>query len=206
MRSYAAEKARLASLDPQIAALGRELAEEQAALTGEGKASAASLAEARARERATDVLARLKEEERAQLDSLEARKFVAEVEARRMRAEADRLTAETQAARASVGRLGTERAVRASERRANIARLELELARLEGERALLTRSGEVLEPLPEAEVEAKQVAALYGTTAAVGVTPTERWFRERAGRASLIHLATHGYFRPFLPMSSGVAT
>jgi CHAT domain-containing protein len=73
------------------------------------------------------------------------------------------------------------------------------------QRAFLTRDGEVLEPLPEAEVEAKQVAALYGTTAAVGATPTERWFRERAGQASIIHLATHGYFRPFLPMSSGIA-
>jgi len=60
------------------------------------------------------------------------------------------------------------------------------------------------EPLPDAEEEAREVAALYGVKASIGAEPTEKWFRERAGDAPIIHLATHGYFNPIRPMSSGV--
>ena len=71
-----------------------------------------------------------------------------------------------------------------------------------GERGLLTR--DVPQQLPGAEVEARKIARLYGTQAAIGALPTEKWFRQNAGKARLIHLATHGYFNSRLPMSSGV--
>jgi len=75
-------------------------------------------------------------------------------------------------------------------------------SRLKGERGLLTR--DVPQPLPNAEAEARTIARMYGVHAAVGVLPTEKWFRQNAGKARLIHLATHGYFDSRLPMSSGV--
>jgi len=74
----------------------------------------------------------------------------------------------------------------------------------EGELALLSRDGTIPEPLPDAEEEAREVAALYGVKAWSGAEPTEKWFREQAGDAPIIHLATHGYFNPIRPMSSGV--
>jgi CHAT domain-containing protein len=58
--------------------------------------------------------------------------------------------------------------------------------------------------LPYAEVEATTVAKLYGARAAVGVVPTETWFRAQAPHADIIHLATHGYFNPSRAVSSGV--
>jgi CHAT domain-containing protein len=76
--------------------------------------------------------------------------------------------------------------------------------RAEGELALLSRNGEIPEPLPYAEKEANGIAALYGVRASSGAEPTEAWFRKRAVDADIIHLATHGYFNPFRAMSSGI--
>jgi CHAT domain-containing protein/Tfp pilus assembly protein PilF len=76
--------------------------------------------------------------------------------------------------------------------------------RATGELALLGEDGEIPEPLPHAEVEATRVAAVYGARAATGAGPTEAWFRQRAGAADVIHLATHGYFNPFRAASSGI--
>jgi CHAT domain-containing protein len=76
--------------------------------------------------------------------------------------------------------------------------------RAAGELALLSRDGEIPDPLPFAQEEAAQVAALYGVRASTGAEPTEAWFRQRAGNADVIHLATHGYFNAFRAMSSGV--
>jgi CHAT domain-containing protein len=76
--------------------------------------------------------------------------------------------------------------------------------RAPGELTLLSRDGAIPEPLPFAETEANDVAKLYGAHAATGVLPTEAWFRQHAGDADVIHLATHGYFNPFRAASSGV--
>lgn len=73
-----------------------------------------------------------------------------------------------------------------------------------GELALLSRDGAIPEPLPYAEEEAVAVAKIYGVAAATGAEPTEAWFRAHAPQADVIHLATHGYFNPFRPVSSGI--
>ena len=75
---------------------------------------------------------------------------------------------------------------------------------LTGEAALLSRDGELPQPLPHAEDEARRVAAVYGVRGFTGATPTETWFRERAVNARIIHLATHGYFNPLRPGGSGI--
>jgi len=73
-----------------------------------------------------------------------------------------------------------------------------------GELALLSRDGGIPSPLPFAEEEATRIAGIYRVTPHTGQEPTEAWFREHGPQASVIHLATHGYFNPFRAVSSGV--
>ncbi len=126
-----AEVSKVLSVAPQIAALERELASDEAALRGEDRALAAEMSEARARRRASDAVALLKASERDQIEALHKQHVVAEVERQRMEADYEKQTAESEAARVQVGRLGTEGEVRRSDRRAKLARLQAEIARLE---------------------------------------------------------------------------
>jgi CHAT domain-containing protein len=73
-----------------------------------------------------------------------------------------------------------------------------------GELGAMTRSGEAPQQLPYADKEAKEIAGLYHTSAHTGVEPTEAWFRQHAGQAKILHLATHGFLNPFSAQSSGV--
>ena len=131
----AAEESRLATVEPQIEALREELASYEQAMRGEGRANVAQVNEARARLRASNVVAQQKEAERAQIQSLHDKRLVATLDRDRLRAEAQRQSAETEAARVQVGRLGSEGAVKVSERKAQIARLQADVARLASERA-----------------------------------------------------------------------
>ncbi len=129
-----AEESKMLAVAPQIAALERELLSDEEALRGEDRALLAEVSEARARQRASDAVAQLKASEREQVESLHKQHVVADVERQRTQADYERQTAESQAARAQVGRLGTEGVVRRNDRRAKIARLEAEIARLQSVR------------------------------------------------------------------------
>ena len=129
-----AEVNKVLSVAPQIAALERELESDEEALSGEDRALAAEVSEARARQRASNAVAQLKASERAQVESLRRQHVVAEVERQRMQADYEQHNAESDAARAQVGRLGTEGVVRRNDRRAKLARLQAEIARLESVR------------------------------------------------------------------------
>ena len=76
--------------------------------------------------------------------------------------------------------------------------------KLRGERAYLTGDGALPKPLPASGDEARRVAALYDCKPLLGEGATEEAVREKLSRASVVHLATHGYFHPQLAMSSGV--
>jgi len=76
--------------------------------------------------------------------------------------------------------------------------------RLRGERALLAGSEAAPERLPATADEALAVARLYGTEPLLGRAATEAAVRARISGASVVHLATHGWFHPSLAMSSGV--
>jgi len=130
-----AEESRFLAIAPQIAALQRELLSDEEALRGEDRALLAEVSEARARQRASDAIAQLKASEREQVETLHKQRVVADVERQRTQADYEQKTAESEAARAKVGRLGTEGVVRRSDRRAKIARLEAEIARLQSVRA-----------------------------------------------------------------------
>jgi multidrug resistance efflux pump len=129
-----AELTQLRVVAPQIEALRRELAEEEAAVRGEGAVAAASAQEERARQRAAEALARLKAGEQSQLEELRKSEAASALEAERTAAEAQQHRAESEAHVAAIGRLGSEKGLRLAGRRASIARLEQEVARLDGQR------------------------------------------------------------------------
>jgi membrane fusion protein (multidrug efflux system) len=131
----AAEESRLATLGPQIEALREELASHEQAMRGEGRANVAQVNEARARLRASNVVAEQKEAERVQIQTLHDKRLVATLERDRLRAESQRQNAETEAVRVQLDRVGSEGAVKLSERRAQIAGLQADIARLQSERA-----------------------------------------------------------------------
>jgi len=129
-----AEVSKVLAVAPQIAALEREMTSDESALRGEDRALVAEVSEARARKRASEAVALLKASERAQVEALHKQHVVAELERQRMQADFDKQNAESEAARVQVGRLGTEGEVRHNDRRAKIARLQAEIARLESVR------------------------------------------------------------------------
>jgi multidrug resistance efflux pump len=129
-----AQVTQLRVLSPQVEALRRELGEEERAMRGEGHLAASAADEERARQRASQVMAELKTNESTQLEALRARAAVSALETARTEAEAQQHRAESDAHTAALGRLGSEKGLRATARRVNIAKLEQDVARLDGER------------------------------------------------------------------------
>jgi len=73
------------------------------------------------------------------------------------------------------------------------------------ERARLTRRGGKLDPLPEAEQEVKALGQLYGAARSkvyIGPQAREDRVKAEAGRARVLHFATHGIFNNASPMYS----
>ena len=65
---------------------------------------------------------------------------------------------------------------------------------------------ETFPPLPAARAEALLIAELYRTKPLIDTEATEEAVRaEIAKMPKIIHLATHGYFEPDVPLASGVA-
>jgi membrane fusion protein (multidrug efflux system) len=131
----AAEESRLATLGPQVEASRAELASHEQAMRGEERASAAQVKETRALLRASDVAAQQKDVERARMQVLHDKRLVATQERDRLQAESRQQRAETDAVRERLGRVGSEGAVKLSDRKALIAGLQVALARLLSERA-----------------------------------------------------------------------
>jgi len=69
---------------------------------------------------------------------------------------------------------------------------------------LLSFNGEVPPPLKHARREGELIAALYGVGSASAGEPTEAWLRGRSSTAAILHLATHGWYHPLRPASSGL--
>jgi CHAT domain-containing protein len=75
------------------------------------------------------------------------------------------------------------------------------------ERAKVVLMGEKLEPLPEAEQQVKALARIYGPAHSrvyVGAEAREERAKGEAGRARILHLATHGVLNDASPMYSHV--
>lgn len=71
-------------------------------------------------------------------------------------------------------------------------------------RGFLFNGGKAPKRLPATKTEAERVAKLYGSTPILGDTCTEKEMRQHIEKADIIHLATHGFLHPTLPMASGV--
>ena len=149
------ELTELRALAPQVEALGRELGEEERAVRGEGEVASSAAEEERARQRAALAMARLKSDESTQLESLQANAAVSALETERTNVEAQQHRAESEARAAAIGRLGSEKGLRVATRRAGMARLEQEIARLTGQRQV----AEARVRLLEQEIALRQVRA-----------------------------------------------
>lgn len=97
---------------------------------------------------------------------------------------------------------------RRSSRPASSNLLALGNPRLEQEtirRVSFTRRDEKLEPLPEAEQEVKTLGRLYGASRSqvyIGSDAREDLVKNQAGRARILHFATHGILNNASPMYS----
>ncbi|MCP3964210.1 MAG: CHAT domain-containing protein [bacterium] len=58
--------------------------------------------------------------------------------------------------------------------------------------------------LPEAGIEARRVAEIYGTEAKLATAATERLLREQAGKVDVLHVAAHGIYTHHAPQLSYV--
>jgi multidrug resistance efflux pump len=128
------QEARLAAVAPQLDALGRELAAEARGVTARREANQSALREAQARHREAEALARLAAEEATRTEALAAQHFVADMDAARARAEAQSRRAGAEALALAITRMEREHRAEETARLARVARLESELARLQGER------------------------------------------------------------------------
>jgi membrane fusion protein (multidrug efflux system) len=141
----AAERASLAAYEPQLAALRNESAAHLDVLRQIQRTTAATLNEARAHARETDVQARFAATEAARMEALGARHQVAELDAMRARAEAQRTRAAADAARLDVLRLEQEQRGRESTERAAVANLASQIAELAAQQARTQANIPVLE-------------------------------------------------------------
>ncbi|NEZ55038.1 CHAT domain-containing protein, partial [Adonisia turfae] len=62
-----------------------------------------------------------------------------------------------------------------------------------------------LQPLPHAGIEAHGIADLLSTSALIGEAATETAIKQQLSTASLIHLATHGFFNESNPLQGSLA-
>ncbi len=158
----AAEESRLATLGPQIEALRQQVASHEQAMRGEARVQVAQLNEAKARHRASLVAATQKDSERRRLQALRDEGLVAPLDRDRSNAEAQQHSAEAEAAGQQVGRVGSEAAVKLSERKALMAGLQVEMARLESERADAESKVRILNQKIELHVIRAPVAGRIG--------------------------------------------
>ena len=73
-----------------------------------------------------------------------------------------------------------------------------------GERGALWNGGVPPKRLPATRKEAEAIASLYGDAPLLAEDASELKVRERIEKADVLHLATHGYLHPKVPMASGL--
>lgn len=129
------EEVRLAPAASQIGLLREELAAQQRALEEERRSAAAGIAENEARMRQSETAAEFAAEEAARLATLHASGLVSDLEALRARNQATERENEARSVRFAAERLDREYQVREQDRAAQIARLQREIAALDGLRA-----------------------------------------------------------------------
>jgi len=149
------QRAHLAVLPPQIQALRAEVAAEQQARTVEQHASVTAHEQAVAQIRGSEATAKFAEEDSQRLAQMTAEGLLSERDARRSRAEAQSRRAAVESLQVAPARVTLEQQTRDSEREVRLRRIQEEITRLEGERALTTAAIERL----QYEVEQRRMRA-----------------------------------------------
>ncbi|WP_164018957.1 HlyD family secretion protein [Pyxidicoccus trucidator] len=126
------EQTRLDTLLPQLDTLRSELAAQRQALDSGQLASGSELNEARARQREARAALSYAVEEQARLEPLKKSQAIGELEFLKVQAEREKRRAALDAAEQQADRLKSERLNRQSQGLAQVARLERELASMEG--------------------------------------------------------------------------
>ena len=128
------EESRLANFEPKLASLGRELATLNRALQEEKAASEAAIQSARSRTQEVAAALDFAREQERRLREENKVGGVAQVDALRAAAEAQKLAAALQALQADATRIDNEARIRQSQQQAQIEALERTLSTLQGER------------------------------------------------------------------------
>lgn len=157
-------RARLSALEPQLAALGKEVAAHSRAEHDVGASMPAAVGEARAKWEQAEALARLAEEQLARTRELVKNGLASAAELERQQAEAAERRSAANAARLAIGRTEWEKRTESSDRAARTQSLERELAALQGDVRITTAAVERLQH----EIDRRTVrAAVAGTLAEV---------------------------------------
>ena len=149
------ERTRLAALEPQVEALRRQIASEQAAGGAEQEASQVATEEARANARQAEAPATYNAAEQERLQQLHAEGLIAERDYQRGRADAQQTHFTAEREQIAVRRIEQEQRTRESDRESRIRALETEIVRLEG---AISTSRAAIERL-ENEIERRVVRA-----------------------------------------------
>lgn len=126
------EQTRLATLQPQLDTLRNELAARKQALDAEGVAAGAKLNEARARQREARAALSYASQEESRLEPLLKKQAIGELEFLRVKSEREKQHAALDAVEQEADRLKSERINQQSLGVAEAARLEREVANMEG--------------------------------------------------------------------------
>ncbi|APR85660.1 Membrane fusion component of tripartite multidrug resistance system [Minicystis rosea] len=174
-RRLAEERARLATLGPQIDALRRQLAAEEQVLRDARRASDSAIEEGRARRAEGDHAAALAQEEAKRAAQMFDGGALTEIELLRARTEAEKRRAAVTALALDVDRLAGEQRTRESEARSRIESLGRQIAELDGQKATSEAQIRVLE---EAVSKRTIVSPVRGRVGEVAPLRAGAWVRE----------------------------
>jgi membrane fusion protein (multidrug efflux system) len=164
-RQLAEESARLAAVEPQIAALRRALDAQEAAIAADRGATGVALDEARARRDESEIARRLADDEASRAARLREGGAIADLELLQKKSHAEQREASTLALTLDVDRQQRDQRTRESEARTRVAEMQRDLATLEGDRATTAAAIERL----HFEVDRRTVRSpLAGRIGAVG--------------------------------------
>lgn len=138
-------RARAEGLGPQLAATRAQVAAEEKALADLERQSHASIDEAKSRARETEISRKLAVHEAERLEKLRKSGSVAEIEAIRARAEADRLVAVEATLKAQLTKMSHEFHTGRDDRRTRIAGLLREASKLDADLSSITANVDTLE-------------------------------------------------------------
>lgn len=127
------EQARLDTLMPQLDTLRTELDAQKQALEADGLAAGSALSEAQARKREAQAALSYADQEQTRMAPLEKSQAISELDYLRVKAEREKRRAALDAVDQEAERLHSERLNRRGQGMAQVARLERELASMEGD-------------------------------------------------------------------------